>query len=967
LNNQQYVEIVRIISAIVIIIGSVVIAGWLLEIDTLKSIVPDWVTMKFSTAVSFLMSGIVVMLLNEFRNNNSEFSRIFLFAPLIIISFFMATLLVTTIMGTTSGVSNLFVQDDPGAVGTVKAGTPSIGTMINFLLIIAVGFIALLITKFSERKFKKYAIISGGITLVLGIVALLGYAIEEPILYYQVDGISGAMAIHTAIAFCLIGAGIMLFVKPKIQEKEITKGKFSLPISAKLIFYFLIAAIIPMIVVGMISFELAQTSLEKENYQALHEQADLNLDRLEGFFSERLADAEVTSKIKLLQQEIPILDKFVGDPDSVEYRESEQRIEQRIATIQKAYGYDGIALTNSEGIIVYATGVAKQVVLGVPLQDLDYQSYEQGKKQVHISDVIPDLGADGLPDLFVTAPIKDDENNLIGILILDVPIQRHLTDFMELTHVGKTGESLLVSEINGQIVHLHPVRFDDNVATGVPINTEGGSSGPALTSLFGVEGAGISLDYRNNEVLSAWRYTPSLDWGLVSKIDVSEAYAPIYQLQQDIIILSLVFTAGIGIFGITASRSFSGPLLLLKNLAKKISEGELDTKVPVQSTDEIGQLSEIMNDTVTKLKQEKKDKDNVLKALDVSAITAITDRKGDITYANKKFEEISKYNVDELMGKNHRLLKSDHHPDSFFDDLWETISKGKVWYGIVKNKAKDGSFYWVNTVITPFLDENGRPEQYMAIRMDMTKQKELEEQLEKSLKKVEETQKEKEEFVAMITHDLKQPLVPISGNAEILKNPKMGELNEMQRECVEEIQANASRQLSMIDNLVSAQKLGAGAMKYEIEELSSKEILTECIKTHSPAMTDKNLEYFESSTEDLIVRGDKRRIVESFTNLILNAHDFVPNDGKIELGVINGEKEVTFFCKDNGEGIPKEKQDQLFKKYGQVKSDAKRKFGGTGLGLAVSQELVEGMGGRIWLESEEGKGATFFFTIPKMY
>lgn len=132
-------------------------------------------------------------------------------------------------------------------------------------------------------------------------------------------------------------------------------------------------------------------------------------------------------------------------------------------------------------------------------------------------------------------------------------------------------------------------------------------------------------------------------------------------------------------------------------------------------------------------------------------------------------------------------------------------------------------------------------------------------------------------------------------------------------------------------------------------------------------MTDKNLEYFESSTEDLIVRGDRRRIVESFTNLILNAHDFVPNDGKIELWVINGEKEVTFFCKDNGEGIPKEKQDQLFKKYGQVKSDAKRKFGGTGLGLAVSQELVEGMGGRIWLESEEGKGATFFFTIPKMY
>jgi len=225
--------------------------------------------------------------------------------------------------------------------------------------------------------------------------------------------------------------------------------------------------------------------------------------------------------------------------------------------------------------------------------------------------------------------------------------------------------------------------------------------------------------------------------------------------------------------------------------------------------------------------------------------------------------------------------------------------------------------------------------------------------------------KEKEEFVAMITHDLKQPLVPISGNAELLKNPKMGELNDMQRDCVDQIISNVSLQLSMIDNLVSAQKLGAGAMKYDIEELSTKDILNECIKTHSPAMTDKNIDLFSLSTMDVKIKGDNRRIQESFTNLVLNAHDFVPQNGKIEVGFTDGKKEVTFFVKDDGEGIPKEKQDQLFKKYGQVKTDAKRTFGGTGLGLAVSQQLVEGMGGKIWLESEAGKGTTFFFTIPK--
>ena len=826
----MYAEITRILAATVIIIGLVVIIGWLAEIDSLKSIVPTWVTMKFSTAVSFLMSGIVIMLMNEYRNNNSEISRIFLFAPLIIILFFMATLMVTTILGTTSGVSSLFVKEDVGAIGSVKAGIPSIGTMINFILIIVVGFTSLLISK----KYKKYSLISGGIVLILGVLALIGYAIEQPVLYYQVAGYSGAMAIHTAIAFCLVGIGMMLFIKPKEIEKEISKGRFSMPISGKLVSLFLIAAIIPITTVGMISFDLAETSLERETFLNLNEQADINLDRFEGFFNERLYDAKVTSAIEILKTEIPILDKHLDDKTNPEFLESRSIIDKRMKLIVNTYGYDAIGLTNSEGIFVYVSAEKAVAIIGTHLRNLDVRTYEEGKEKIYFSHVMEDIGFDGLPDLLVSAPIKDDKNNLIGILVLDVPIQRQLSKAMELTYFGETGESLIVADIDDHMRILHPLRFNENAAymdmSEMMDMDQGSEMGPAKKALLGIEGVGFKTDYRHEEVLSAWRYSPSLDWGLVSKIDTAEAFAPIHQLQQDIIILALVFSFGIGVFGITASRMFSTPLIKLKNLALEISEGNLDAKVIVQSSDEIGQLSEMMNETGAKLKL---------------------------------------------------------------------------------------------------------------------------------------AQKEKEEFVAMITHDLKQPLVPISGNAEMLNNPKMGELNEMQKECVSEIVANANKQLAMIDNLVSAQKLGAGAMTYDIEELSTKNILKECIKTHTSAMTDKSIEYFDSSTIDVKVLGDNRRIQESFTNLILNAHDFVPQDGKIEIGVTDGEKEVTFFVKDNGNGIPKDKQDQLFKKYGQVKSDAKRKFGGTGLGLAVSQELVEGMKGKIWLESEEGKGATFLFTIPK--
>jgi PAS domain S-box-containing protein len=222
--------------------------------------------------------------------------------------------------------------------------------------------------------------------------------------------------------------------------------------------------------------------------------------------------------------------------------------------------------------------------------------------------------------------------------------------------------------------------------------------------------------------------------------------------------------------------------------------------------------------TAEQLKASLKEIADLKAALDEHAIVAITDPQGKITYVNDKFCAISKYSREELLGQDHRIINSGYHSKEFIRDLWATITKGKVWKGEIKNRAKDGTFYWVDTTIVPFLDGRGKPRQYVAIRADITAKKaaaeeivklnaELEERVTRRTAELKLANQELEAFSYSISHDLRAPLRAMAGFARIMEGELAGQLSPDAKQAINRIRENAATMGQLIDGLLDFSSL----------------------------------------------------------------------------------------------------------------------------------------------------------------
>jgi len=350
-------------------------------------------------------------------------------------------------------------------------------------------------------------------------------------------------------------------------------------------------------------------------------------------------------------------------------------------------------------------------------------------------------------------------------------------------------------------------------------------------------------------------------------------------------------------------------------------------------------------------------------ALDKHAIVSIADTDGNIVDANDKFCEISGYDREYLLGKNHRLVKSGRHPDAYYTSLWQTISTGQVWHGELCNRAKDGSFYWVIATIAPILDDDGKPVQYISIRADITANKRAEESLRVAKEAAEAASRAKSEFLANVSHEIRTPMNGVLGMLDLaLDTP----LADDQRDYLDTARQSADALMGIINDILDLSKIEAGRLDIHPEDFSLTEFLRQSTQMFTHRCQTKGLRFILDLDPALPerVHGDALRLRQVLTNLLGNAVKFT-DTGSVTLMVHPDERgHIRFKVRDTGIGIPPEKQQGIFEAFTQADGSITRRFGGTGLGLTISERLVRMMSGSLSVHSDIGQGSEFAFAIP---
>jgi len=613
-------------------------------------------------------------------------------------------------------------------------------------------------------------------------------------------------------------------------------------------------------------------------------------------------------------------------------------------------------------------------------------------------------------------PILDEDNKLLGVIVFRVSPEPLFKITTDRTGLGETGEVYLVNK-NGYMIT--PSRFIDDVILKQKITSRHLEHfEPSDTPLK--EGLDIVKGYRGIEVLSVDIHLPEMNWCLIAQIDTEEAFAPVTQLTNTLVLLFAIILLVVIFISNFISRNITKSFRRLHEGTGEITKGNLDYKVGTTSTDEVGQLSRAFDQMTVHLKKSREELEEYSRNLEKkveertrdlwidirkrkeieevlmesenrfrelfsnmsSGVTIYEAKDNGKDFIIKDFnlagERIDKVKKEDIVGKNilqvfpgvkafglfkvfqevFQTGEPQHHPISLYQD--QRISG---WRENYVYKLPSGEIVSIFTDIT----ERKQAEDALKQAHDQLENKVAQrtEELQKANLKLQELDRLKTIFIASMSHELRTPLTLIIGFTDIILQEISGEINQEQRRQFTLVKKNANHLLSLISDVLDINKIEAGKAEMIIEEFDLSALSQEIKDNFRIAADKKGLELSFEIPPTLLIESDMRRTKQILVNLLSNALKFTDR-GEIKIKVIPRDETVEVSVRDSGSGIKKEDMHKLFNAFSQIPNQGRIEEG-TGLGLYLSKKNAHLLGGDILVESEPGKGSVFTLSLPLKY
>ncbi|MFA5857571.1 MAG: ATP-binding protein [Elusimicrobiota bacterium] len=469
--------------------------------------------------------------------------------------------------------------------------------------------------------------------------------------------------------------------------------------------------------------------------------------------------------------------------------------------------------------------------------------------------------------------------------------------------------------------------------------------------------SGEFKDLKGTDVVGAYAMTEThgLRWAVMVQQSRNEAFAAVIQMRNRAYLWFILALLSASIVAFLTARGLSSPVFELIKGARKVAAGDFTHQVQIGTKDELADLANTFNLMVNRLKEYadmQLDKLLAEKAKTEAIVFSIaegivlTDHSGKIILVNKRAKDI--FGIEDTGWEGKKFI---NYLNNELRLQVEPLLEGKHESYITEIKLpKETRTLYYQLQGQDIRTLTGSDLGLLQVFHDITLEKEIEQM--------------KDDFVHSITHDLRNPMTSIRGFLKFLLDGVGGPVTEQQLKMLQTMDRASSRLLTMINDILDVAKMESGKMKIELSTHNIREISERVIEIQRPLADRRGIKLILTVPETMnAFMCDGDLIERVFINLVGNAVKFTPQDGEIELGIVDEPEQILCWIRDTGEGIPEDALDKIFEKFQQV--PGKQARGGTGIGLTVCRYAVEGHRGKIWVESKVGEGSTFKFTIPK--